>query len=246
MTGNLVAALTGLVVGSFLNIIIIILSQDDSFRTGRPLCPHCQHPLPWSASFFLSNPAWLGGRCRVCGQAMSSWPRQAVSLAAVVLALALWRRFPGNALLLVYVPFTAALLVLTVLDLQHLWLPDLITLPGIGFGLISALILPRPGFRSALLGAILGWAFFRLAGWAFGRVMKNQPEGLGRGDAKLAAFIGAVLGLETLPRVLLTAAVLGSLAGLLAVWQRDGDRFTAIPYGPFLAGGALLFLFWKA
>jgi leader peptidase (prepilin peptidase)/N-methyltransferase len=210
MTGNILAGLAGLAVGSFLNVIITRLSQEEPFWTGRL---SCRHP--------------------------------AVVLAAGALALALWWRFPGSALLWLYGPFTAALLVLTVLDLQYFWLPDLITLPGTLLGLLGALILPQPGLVSALLGAFGGWAFFQGVRWTYAKVTRGKRQGVGEGDAKLMAFIGAVLGLKALPWVLFSSAALGSLAGLMVSLGRDRDRFTPIPYGPFLVAGALLFLFWR-
>lgn len=166
-------------------------------------------------------------------------------MAAGVLALALWWRFPGSALLWVYGPFVTALLVLTVLDLQYFWLPDVITLPGTLLGLVGALILPQPGLGSALLGASLGWAFFMAVRWAYKKVTRGKRQGVGQGDAKLMAFIGAVLGLKALPWVLFSSALLGSLAGLLVSLGRNRDRFTPIPYGPFLVVGTLVFLFWR-
>jgi leader peptidase (prepilin peptidase)/N-methyltransferase len=210
MTDKILAGLAGLAVGSFLNVIITRLSQEEPFWTGRW---SCRHP--------------------------------AVLLAAAALAPALWWRFPGSALLWVYGPFTAALLVLTVLDLQYFWLPDVITLPGILLGMAGALILPQPGVVSALLGAFLGWSFFQSVRWTYAKVTGGKRQGVGEGDAKLMAFIGAVLGLKALPWVLFSSAALGGITGLVVSLGRDRDRFTPIPYGPFLVVGALLFLFWR-
>ena len=245
MTGNLlVAGLVGLAIGSLLNIIITHLSADEPFRTVRPACSRCHHVLPWGTFFYLPGFAWHRGCCRNCGEPLS-WRYPGVEVAAALLALALWWRFGGSELLWVYAFFTAALLVLTVLDLQDFWLPDVITLPGTTLGLAGALIFPHPGFWSAVLGASLGWGFFRGVGWVYETVTRGQRRGIGEGDAKLMAFIGAVLGLKALPLVLFSSAALGSLAGLVAARRSDQGRYTPIPYGPFLVAGALLFLFWK-
>jgi leader peptidase (prepilin peptidase)/N-methyltransferase len=210
MIGNILAGLTGLAVGSLLNVIITRLSQEEPFARGR-----------------------------------LSFRHPAVVMAAGALALALWWRFPGSVLLWVFGPFTAALLVLTVLDLQYFWLPDVITLPGTLLGIMGALILPQPGLLSALLGAFLGWAFFQGVRWIYEKVTRGKRQGVGEGDAKLMAFIGAVLGLKALPWVLFSSAALGGLTGLVVSLGRNRDRFTLIPYGPFLVVGALLFLFWS-
>lgn len=245
MIGNILAILVGLAVGGFLNVMITRLSQEEPFWSGRPCCPRCQQTLPWSTIMLFFVTSWPRGRCRLCGEPLSSWRYPAVASAAGGLALALWWRFPGSELLWVYAPFTAALLVLSVLDAQYFWLPDVITLPGTAFGLLSALIFPVPGFRNALLGAALGWAFFQGVRWAYDKMTGGRHQGVGGGDAKLLAFIGAVLGLQALPWVLFVSAVLGSVTGLLVAQKKGRDRFTPIPYGPFLAVGALLSLFWK-
>jgi leader peptidase (prepilin peptidase) / N-methyltransferase len=245
MTGNLLAGLIGLAVGSLLNSIITSLSQEGSLWSGRPVCGRCQQTLPWGTVTFLLGYPWHRGRCCFCGEPLP-WRHPAVEVAAALLAVALWRRFPGGGLLGVYASFTAALLVLTVLDLQYFWLPDVLTLPGTILGLAGALIFPPLSFWSALLGAFLGFAFFRGVAWIYGLATRGKRQGVGAGDAKLMAFIGAVLGVQALPWVLFSSAALGSLAGLMVARRSRLGRFTPIPYGPFLAVGALGFLFWKA
>jgi len=246
MTGNLLwAGLVGLAVGSLLNIIITHLSKEESLWTARPRCSCCHQTLPWGTFFYLLSFVWHRGCCWYCGEPLS-WRHPGVEAAAACLALVLWWRFPGSELLWVYASFTAALLVLTVLDLQYFWLPDVITLSGTALGLISALILPYPGFWSALLGASLGFAFFRGAAWTYKKATGGKGQGIGEGDAKLMAFIGAVLGLKALPWVLFSSAALGSLAGLVAARRSEPGRCTLLPYGPFLVAGAFSFLFWKS
>lgn len=244
MTGNILAVVVGLAVGSLLNLIIIRLSQDEPFWTWRICCPHCEQTMPRLGFVFPWRSAWGGGRCSCCGEPLfSRFP--VVEAASGALALALWWRFPGSALLWLYGPFTAALLVLTILDLRYFWLPDVITFPGIALGLLGGFIFPHPGLWNALLGASLGWAFFRGVRWAYEKVTEGKRQGVGAGDAKLMAFIGAVLGVKALPFVLMSSATLGSLAGVLSMLKQGRPRFTFIPYGPFLALGALLFLFLR-
>ena len=189
--------------------------------------------------------AGIGGAAGIAASRLP-WQYPAVEAAAALLAVVLWRHFGGSGFFWAYAVFSAMLLVLTVLDLNFFWLPDVITLPGIVLGLASALILPQPGVVSALLGAVAGWAFFRGVAWAYAWLTRGRRQGLGQGDAKLMACIGAVLGLKALPWVLFSSAALGSLAGLMVARQRGGGRYTPIPYGPFLAAGALSFLLFKA
>ena len=244
ISGYILAGLGGLAVGGFLNVIVTRLSQAEPGGRNRYRCLQCHRPLPWAYLIPLLGYAWWRGCCPFCGEPR---PRRgpAVELASGLLGLALWWRFPGSALLWVYGPFVAALLVLSVLDLEYYWLPDLITLPGTALGLAAALIFPQLDFLKALLGAAVGYTFFQGVRWTYLKITRGKRQGLGAGDAKLAAFIGAVLGFQALPWVLFSSAVLGSLAGLVVAWQSVEGRFASFPYGPFLAMGALLFFFFK-
>ncbi|MBM4284602.1 MAG: prepilin peptidase [Deltaproteobacteria bacterium] len=242
------AALVGLAVGSFLNVVITRLPRDEPFWSGRSRCPHCGVTLRWRDNVPLLSFVWLKGRCRVCGESIS-WRYPLVELAGAALGAALWARFPGDPLLLAYAPFAAALVVLTVLDLEYYWLPDVITLPGIALGLTLSLVLPGMDGWESFLGALLGAAFFQAIRWLYQKITAlregTERVGMGGGDVKLLAFIGAFLGVWALPWVVFVSAAAGSLAGLAAAWRRGQGRLTPIPYGPFLAGAALFELFWS-
>jgi leader peptidase (prepilin peptidase)/N-methyltransferase len=234
--------LVGLALGSFLNLVITRLSQEEPLLSGR--CPHCATPLPWRDRLPLLGFLLLRGRCRFCRQPLP-WRYPAVELAGGLLALALWLKFPGSYLLVVYAPFAAVLVVLTALDLEHRWLPDVVTLPGLGLGLAFSLIFPHLTFKAALAGAVAGGVIFYGLGWVYERLTGEM--GLGGGDVKLMALIGAFLGIKSLPFVILSSAALGALVGLGRViatgsWRQGGWRALEIPYGPFLAGAALVYL----
>lgn len=244
MAVQVLVFLVGLSLGSFLNVVISRLPLEKRVWVGRSRCPHCLAPLPWRDNLPLVSFFLLRRRCRFCAHPIS-WRYPAVELAGGLLALALWAKFPGSYLLLVYGPFSAALVVLTVLDLEHRWLPDVITLPGVGLGLLFSLIFPHLAFWQALAGVLLGGGVFYLLGWGYERLTGKM--GMGGGDVKLMALIGAFLGLKSVPFVILLSAALGSLVGLAAVlisgnWRQGGWRTAAIPYGPFLAGAALVYL----
>ena len=238
------AFLVGLALGSFLNVVITRLPRGEQVIAGRSRCPHCRASLAWRDNLPLLSYFWLRGRCRSCGAPIS--PRYPlVELAGGLLAAALWWRFPASPLLLAYGPFAAALLALTVIDLEHRLLPDAITLPGIASGLVLALILPHLPFWEAAAGAAVGALLFFGIGWIYHRLTGRQ--GMGGGDVKLMALIGAFLGLKALPFVIFLSAALGSLVGLGLVlirgnWREGNWRVAAIPYGPFLAAAAWLYL----
>jgi leader peptidase (prepilin peptidase)/N-methyltransferase len=239
------AFLVGLALGSFLNVVITRLPRGEQVVAGRSRCPHCRTPLAWRDNLPLLSYFWLRGRCRFCGAPVSlRYPL--VELSGGILAAALWWRFPASPLLLAYGPFAGALLALSALDLEHRLLPDAITLPGIVLGLALALVLPQLSFLEAVAGAAGGGVLFYGIGWVYHRL--TGKKGMGGGDVKLLALIGAFLGLRSLPFVIFISAALGSVAGMLLVlqtgdWRAGGWRVAAIPYGPFLAAAALLYLF---
>ena len=244
MAVQVLVFLVGLSLGSFLNVVITRLPLEERAWAGRSRCPHCLASLPWRDNLPLLSFFLLRRRCRFCDRPIS-WRYPAVELTGGLLALALWGRFPGSYLLLVYGPFSAALVVLTALDLEYRWLPDVITLPGVGLGLLFSLVFPHLTFLEALAGALLGGGLFYLLAWGYERLTGKM--GMGGGDVKLMALIGAFLGLKSVPLVILLSAALGSLVGLAAVlisgsWRQGGWRTAAIPYGPFLAGAALVYL----
>jgi leader peptidase (prepilin peptidase)/N-methyltransferase len=241
---GLLAFLVGLALGSFLNVVATRLPLGEQFWTGRSRCPHCRTPLPWYDNLPLLSYFRLKGRCRFCGAAISRrYPL--LELAGGLLALALWLRFPWSPLLFAYGPFGGALLVLSAIDLEHRLLPNTITYPGIILGLALSLVLPHLSFIEAFLGALFGGGFFFLTGWLYERI--TGKRGMGGGDVKLLAMIGAFLGVTSLPYIIFASAALGTLAGLGLILAAKGEgggwRTTRIPFGPFLAAGALLYLF---
>jgi leader peptidase (prepilin peptidase)/N-methyltransferase len=243
---SLLAGLVGLALGSFLNVVITRLPQGESFWGGRSRCPQCRSPLSWYDTIPLCSYVWLRGRCRSCGAAIP-WRYPLVELAGGLMALTLWHTFPNKLLLLAYGPFCLALIALTAIDLEHRLLPDIITLPGIIWGLLLSLVLPQLSFPAAAAGALVGAGVF----YGIGRVYEKWAgrPGLGGGDVKLLAMIGAFLGVGALPLVILVSAGLGTITGLIQVivqgWGPRGHwRTIALPYGPFLAAGAWSYLFW--
>lgn len=146
-----------------------------------------------------------------------------------------------NWLLLEYLIFAFALITASVIDLDHMILPDEFTLSGIVIGLVGSLLNPEREFLPALFGMLIGGGFL----WAIAAlyVAIRKQEGMGGGDIKLLAWIGAVLGWKSIPFVILSFSVIGSLVGIFFMFRTKAGLNTAIPYGPFLAGGALLYIF---
>ena len=231
----LFVALFGLVIGSFLNVCIYRLPRDLSVVWPASRCTACGRELSWYENIPVASYAVLRGRCRSCGEHISlMYPLIELLTAGVFVAT--YAAFGLSTLLPIRLLFASAMLVLLVIDLQHQILPDEITLSGIVVGL-AASVVAEPGWRDALIGAVAGGGALWLVAWAYERV--RHQEGLGFGDVKMLAMIGAFLGWKLMLLTLVGASLLGSLtAGVLMAAGR-ADWQSKLPLGTFLAIAAL-------
>jgi leader peptidase (prepilin peptidase)/N-methyltransferase len=237
------AAALGLIVGSFANVCIHRIPLDEPIGTPPSRCPGCRTPIrPWDNIPVLSY-LLLRGRCRKCGIRISPrYPLVELANAAGYWAVAaLYGPTPAAGIAMALV---TALLVLSLIDLDHQILPDVITRPAIVVGIAASFLLHRGGRPSgdSLIGgtwwweapaaAVAGYAVFALIAWA-GRRYYGQ-EALGRGDWKLAAMLGAFLGFKGLLLTVFFGSLLGAVIGLSLVALRRASRTTPIPFGTFL------------
>lgn len=256
--------LLGLIVGSFLNVVIarlpVILEKrwrrecldflgqageepEERFDLAWPPshCPHCRHQIgPWENIPVLS---WfmLRGHCRHCGQKISlRYPVVETVTAALSLAVA-WR-FGVTIETLWALVLTWNLVALTLIDIDHQLLPDAITLPLLWLGLLLSLFDVFTDSASAIVGAASGymilWSVFHLFRLVTGK------EGMGYGDFKLLALFGAWFGWQKLPLVILLSSLVGALLGLFMILFRGRDRNIPIPFGPYLAVAGWLAMMW--
>jgi leader peptidase (prepilin peptidase)/N-methyltransferase len=224
----------GAVLGSFANVIIYRVPRGGSIVAPGSRCPRCGTPIrPWD-NIPLVSYVVLGGRCRHCrGRISPRYPLVEALMAA--LAVAVWVAFPDPAARLGGVVFAFMLLVITFIDLDHQLILDRISYPGIAAGLIFA------GLQARLVPACL--SALGAAGLIAAIVVLSRG-GMGGGDIKLAAMIGAFLGWPGVAVALFAAFVLGGLTGIVLLALRVRGRKDAIPFGPALAAGALVALFW--
>jgi len=182
----------------------------------------------------------LRGRCRKCATPIS-FRYFVVELITALAAVAVYLRFGIGVEWAVWFAFMAAMIVITFIDLDHRIIPDVISLPGIVIGLVLSLR-GEPGIVSSALGVLFGGGI--LLGTAWGYQVATGREGMGGGDIKLLAMIGAFLGWRSIPFTMLVSSLTGSIVGItLMVWTRSDTKY-AIPFGPFLALGAVAYLFW--
>jgi leader peptidase (prepilin peptidase)/N-methyltransferase len=230
--------LLGLVIGSFLNVVIARLPDGRSMWQPRSACPGCGTPIAWHDNVPLVSFIALRGRCRACGMAIS--PRYPIVEAATGLLFAAAYLVLGPTLDFVVAAVLLSILVaITAIDLSHQIIPDVITLPGIVVGIIANLATRRVTWIESLLGIVVGGGIFFV-------IILASRGGMGGGDMKLGAMLGAFLGWKLgLLALLLGVLSGGAVALVLLILGRKG-RKEAIPFGPFLAlGGAVTYL-WGA
>ncbi len=228
--------LLGLAVGSFLNVCIHRLPRGESLALPPSRCPACEYRLRWFDNLPVISYAVLAGRCRKCRSPISiQYPL--VELTTMALFVIHGEVFGWSALLVPRLLFACAMIVLFAIDLEHHLLPNVITLPAIAIGLISSAVLP-PGIVDALIGVVIGGGVLWLIGEAYYRY--SGHEGMGGGDVKMLAMIGAFLGWKLVLVTLVLSSVAGSVIGLFVILIKRGGMKYALPYGTFLALGALV------
>lgn len=236
-----ISIILGAIVGSFLNVCILRLPKEESIITPGSHCPHCKNPIKFYDNIPLISYIVLKGRCRRCNGPIS-FQYPLIEGITAISSLLLFLRYGFSLSYLVYFSFLAALIVITVIDLYHQIIPDVISLPGIGVGLLTSLINPENTFINSLIGMLLGGGslFFvaTLYQWLFKR------EGMGGGDVKLLAMIGAFLGWKAVILTILFSSFIGSIVGIIIMALKGKDFKYAIPFGPFLSLGATLSLFY--
>ena len=235
----LVLGAVGLAIGSFLNVCIYRLPRGQSVVTPPSRCTTCGRVLRWFENVPVLGYVALGGRCRTCGAPISvMYPAVEVATASLFL-LHYWQSlvlgWPPS-LLFSRLVFASAMVVLFVVDLQHRILPNVITLPGVVAGFASSLFLP-PGWLDALIGIAAGGGSLLAIGAAYYRF--RGEEGLGMGDVKMLAMIGAFLGWQLMLVTLVLSSLLGSIVGVGLIVTKRGDMKYALPFGTFLAVGAI-------
>ena len=234
-------AAMGAVIGSFLNVCIYRLPRQESIVWPGSYCPSCEAPIAWYDNLPLLSYIGLLGRCRQCHAPISlRYPVvEALNAAGYVTILAI---FGISWTALFYAMLFSALLVVTGTDLTHKIIPNLVTLPGIILGLVGAATVLPVGPVNALLGVIVGggilWALAWASPYLFGK------EGMGGGDIKLLAMIGAFLGWKPALLTIMIGSLTGSVIGVSLIAFGFMKRDEYIPFGPFLVFGAVVSMFF--
>lgn len=229
-------ALFGLAIGSFLNVCIYRLPRRESLNWPASHCTACSRPLAWYENVPLASWLVLRGRCRSCREPISiMYPAvEAITAAVFVAGFLIYGWTP---LLAARLLFACAMIVLFAIDLRHHILPNVVTIPGIAVGFALSFVLP-PGWLASLIGLLAGGGLLFAIAETYYRL--RGVEGLGMGDVKMLAMIGAFLGWELMLLTLVLASFAGSLIGVAMMASGRGGMKAALPFGTFLAVGALV------
>lgn len=254
----------GAVLGSFLNVCIYRLPREESIAFPPSHCTSCNSPIKFYHNVPILSYLILRGRCRTCNAGISPVYPGVELLTGAVCALLVWK-FGLTVETLFYLVFLSALIVVTFIDLEHRIIPNVITLPGIIAGLAYAavktdwsLVKEIIGYMSfdfpgalqilagvpivdSLLGVIIGGGVLFLTAFLYEVIRKR--EGMGMGDVKLLAMIGAFLGWKSVIFVIFLSSIIGTVVGITIILYKRGDLKYAVPYGPFLSFAAAIYCF---
>jgi len=237
----IVAVAVGAVVGSFLNVCICrIPEENESIVKPASRCPSCRSPIKPYDNIPVISYLILRGKCRNCGCRISiRYP--AVELLTGLMALCcLWQFGPTFQAIGAFV-FVCTLIVVTFIDIDHQIIPDVISLPGIPIFLLIAVFIMQVPWLDAVLGLLCGGGI--LYAVAVGYELVTKREGMGGGDIKLLGMLGAFLGWKSLLFILLVSSLLGAVIGIALMAVKGRDMKYAVPFGPFLSLAAVLYLF---
>lgn len=239
----IVGFLFGAIVGSFLNVVILRLpNKEESIIFPASHCTSCRAELHWYENIPILSFLVLRAKCSHCN-AKISYQYPLVELSMALLSAALVQRFGLSITTAGYFLFCAALLVIIWIDIYHQIIPDVISLPGIVIGFLFSIITPALHWKASMIGILAGGGILYAIALLY--FLLRKVDGMGGGDIKLLAMIGAFLGWQSLPFVIFASSLSGSVVGLMAmIKQRKGGQ-TRIPFGPFLSLAALAYLFFS-
>ena len=231
----------GVCVGSFLNVCIYRIPAGLSIVRPGSHCPRCDTTIAFYDNVPIFSYLLLGGKCRNCKVPISLRYPLVELLTGLLASMCLWRFGPTFLGLTAFV-FVAVLVVVTFIDVDHRIIPDVISLPGIPLFFFISLANPYLTWLESVWGIVIGGGILFTVAWGY--QMMTGRDGMGGGDIKLLAMIGAMVGWKGVVFTLFAASVIGAMVGLFAMIRAGKDMRLAIPFGPFLSAGAILFLFF--
>lgn len=238
---EIAAFIFGTCIGSFLNVCIYRIPAGQSIVHPPSACPRCGYAIRAYDNIPILSYIFLRGRCRRCGTPIPlRYPL--VETITGLAALALFMKFGLTWATPVYFLFVAMLIVITFIDIDHQIIPDSLSLPGIPLFFLLGFLLPFVTWQAALIGILAGGGI--LYAVALGYQLITGRDGMGGGDIKLLAMIGALIGWQGIFFTIFFSSLSGTLVGLLLALSAGGSLKNRLPFGPFLAAGAIAYVFW--
>ena len=233
--------LIGICIGSFLNVCIFRIPEGKSIVYPPSACPACGNGISWYDNIPIISYLLLRGKCRHCRYPISiRYPL--VELLTGLFAWITWMTFGFQWDTIIYFVLIAALIMIAFIDLDNRIIPDIISLPGIPLGFIASFALSNVTWLESLIGVIIGGGSLLII--AVGYKMLTGKEGMGGGDIKLLAMIGAFLGWQGVLFTIMISSFTGTIVGLMLMLRSNQGTKLAVPFGPFLAIGAISYLFF--
>lgn len=241
ITFQVFAFFLGCIFGSFYNVVIYRLPRKESLVYPGSKCPACGNEIAAYDNIPVASYILLGGKCRRCRSSISlRYP--VVEAATGLLSLLLFRRYGLHPQFGIEFFFLSLLLIIAMIDLDTGYIPDVLSLPGIVIGFLFSFFTPRLDWADSLIGIFLGGGLLYLIAVIYALVRKK--EGMGGGDVKLLGMIGAFVGWHGVAFTIFFSSISGMIIAIPLMWRRGKGLGSEIPYGPFLAFGAALYIFW--
>lgn len=238
---EIIVFIFGLCIGSFMNVCIYRVPVSKSIVHPGSMCPKCGNVIRFYDNIPVLSYLWLKGRCRNCNESISiRYPL--VEIISGLFSLCVFLIFGLSLEGIIYYVFISTLLVITFIDIDHQIIPDTISIPGIPAGFIASFVLPSLTYLDSLLGILAGGVSLFLVSWIY-ELIKGK-SGMGGGDIKLLAMIGAFIGWKGVLFTIFISSAVGTLTGIIIMLRTQKGLKLAVPFGPFLSIGAVIYIFF--
>ncbi len=242
LTFSIILFIFGACIGSFLNVCIFRIPEKKSIVFPGSFCPICKKSIPFYCNIPILSYLFLQGRCKHC-KAPISIRYPLIEILTGIFPVLLFFKFGLTPSLFFWFCFICVLIVISLIDFDHQIIPDIISIPGIFIFASSPFFIPEMSFAAVLTGILTGGGILYTIAFLYFK-LKNT-EGMGGGDIKLLAMIGAATGIKGVLFTILTGSFLGSAAGLFAIiFIKGSNSQLKIPFGPYLSSGAILYIFF--
>lgn len=242
MTLSIILFIFGACIGSFLNVCIFRIPLKKSIVFPASFCPECKKNIPYFCNIPILSYIFLQGQCKYCKTHISlRYPL--VELLTAVFTVFLFLNFNLTFPMFFWLSFVCVLIVVSFIDFDHQIIPDVISIPGMVIFASSAFFLPEMSIKDVLMGIFAGGGILYIVALVYFKLRKKQ--GMGGGDIKLLAMIGAAMGIKGVMFTLFFGSLFGTAAGIFSIFlAKAGERHFKIPFGPYLSAGAVLYIFY--